>query len=165
VGTQDAVAREAAWLSVANDTLPPLLAANGGPFKVLQAYWPGAKFAAAQTGVYVQRRRLAVPRFGGQRLMPHHSFLLKVVWPVKTATAGMAETEQQHLDDAVELLRQRINGLPGDHTHGGRFLSAGETPPGTFPAVEFADPEVTIPAGGWLRAVVTYDADDREIQG
>ena len=163
--TADAVARETAWLSVTNDTLPALLASAGGPFQVVNGYWPGAKFAAMQTGVYVQRRKLAVPRFGGQRLMPHHWFALKVIWPVRTATTPLAETEQQNLDNAVELLRLRINGLPADHTHGGRFLSAGETTAAQYVEVAFADPEVTIPANGWLRAEVTYQADDREIPG
>ena len=165
MSTADAVTRETAWLTTSGDGLPALLTSAGGPFQVVQAYWPGAKFAAKQTGIYVQRPKLTVPRFGGQRLMPHHTFRLKIVWPVRSSTTPVPETEQQNLDNAVELLRQRVNGLPGDHTHGGRFLSAGETPGGTFPEVDFLDPEATIAAGGWLRAVMTYQADDREIAG
>ena len=121
MSTADAVAREAAWLTTSNDSLPVLLA-PAGPWQVVQAYWPGAKFAAK-------------------------------------------ETEQQAFDNAIELLRQRVNDLPGDKTHGSRFLSAAETPPGTYLEVVFDDPEVTIPQGGWLRATATYPADDVEILG
>lgn len=165
MSTSDAVAREAAWLQTSGDGLPALLVTAGGPWQKVQAYWPGAKFAAKETGIYVQRRRFQVERFGGVRLMPHHSFELKLVWPVRATVAGLAETEQAALDAAVELLRQRVNGLPQDKTHGGRFLSAAETPPGTFFEVDYADPEITIPQGGWLRATATYLADDPEILG
>lgn len=164
MSTADACAREAAWLT-AIDTLPALLTSAGGPFDVVQAYWPGAKFAAKKTGIYVQRRKARVLRFGGRRLMPQYDYVLKLVWPVKTTTAGIAEAEQQNFDNAVELLRQRVNGLPGDKSHGGRFLSAAETPQATYFEVEFADPEVTIPQGGWLRATANYPADDFEIIG
>ena len=165
MSTADAVAREAAWLTTSNDSLPVLLA-PAGPWQVVQAYWPGAKFAAKKTGIYVQRRRAIVQRFGGRRLMPSHFFALKLVWPVRSASAeGIAETEQQAFDNAIELLRQRVNDLPGDKTHGSRFLSAAETPPGTYLEVVFDDPEVTIPQGGWLRATATYPADDVEILG
>ena len=163
--TSDAVAREAAWLATSGDSLPALLTSAGGPFQVVQAYWPGAKFAAKKTGLYVQRRKLTVIRHGGQRLMPRHVWPVKLVWPVKTTTPGIAETEGQNFDYAIELLRQRVSDLPGDHTHGGRFLSAAEAPENQFFEVEFADPEITIPAGGWLRAMALYSADDRELQG
>jgi hypothetical protein len=163
MSTADAVAREAAWLQVSADSLPALLASAGGPWQVVQAYWPGPKFAAGKSGIYVQRRRFQVERFGGVRLMPHHAFLLKLVWPVKATAAGIAETEAQNFDSAIELLRQRVNGLPFDKTHGGRFRSAAETPPGTFFEVDYDDPEVTIPQGKWLRATATYLADDPEI--
>jgi hypothetical protein len=164
MSTADACAREAAWLSITTDALPALLA-PAGPFEIVQAYWPGAKFAAKKNAIYVQRRRAVVKRFGGRRLMPSHEFALKIVWPVKTAVAGVAEAEAQNLDNAIELLRQRVNGLPGDKSHGGRFLSAAETPPGTYFQVDFDDPELTIPQGGWLRALVTYPADDVELLG
>src|SRR5947209_486587 len=121
MSTADACAREGAWLQTSGDGLPALLVTAGGPFQVVQAYWPGAKFAAKKTGVYVQRRRLIMPRFGGRRIMPGYEFFLKLVWPVKTAAAGMAEAEAQAFDSAIDLLLQRIDGFPGDKTHGGRF--------------------------------------------
>ena len=161
--TATAVAREAAWLSITTDTLPALLTSAGGPWEVVQAFWPGAKFAAKRTGIYVQRRRFQMERFGGVRLMPHYGFALKLVWPVRSTAAGAPEAEQQAFDNAIEMLRQRVNGLPFDKSHGGRFLTAAETPPGTFFEVDYLDPEVTIPQGGWLRAVATYLADDFEL--
>jgi hypothetical protein len=170
VTTADAEAREAAWLATTTDTLPALLATAGGPFEIVQAFWPGAKFAARRNAVYVQRTRAIMPRFGGRRIMPGYQFLLKIVWPLKATVAGIAETEAQNLANAVELLLQRIDGLPGDKTHNGRFLSAGEGLEGTslaglHPVVDFLDPEVTIPQNGWLRAQITYPANDVEILG
>jgi hypothetical protein len=170
VSTADQVARETAWLRTSGDTLPALLTSAGGPWQVVQAYWPGARFAAKQTGVYVLRHRLIMPRFGGRRIMPGTMFDLRLVWPVKTVNSPVAETEQANLDAACDLLLQRIDGLPGDKSHGGRFLSVGEAFEGTavqgiYPVVDFADPEVTIPQGGWLRATVSYPANDFEQMG
>jgi hypothetical protein len=170
VTTATAVAREAAWLRTSGDTLPALLTSAGGPWQVVQGYWPGARFAAKQTGVYVLRHRLIMPRFGGRRIMPGYQFDLRAIWPVKTATSPVAETEQQNFDNAIDQLLQRIDGLPGDKSHGGRFLSAGEGLEGTavqglYPVVDFADPAVTIPQDGWLRAVISYPANDPEILG
>lgn len=166
MNTNTAVDREAAWLS-AVDSLPSLLVANGGPWKVVQAYWPGARFAKMQTGIYVLPGKIVTPRFGGQRIMPGYAHRLKLCWPItgKGAMSPLAETEQRNFANAIELLLERVNGLPGDKTHGGRFLSAGETvhPPGGYPEVTHADPEVTIPQG-WLRAEVLYGLDDSEVQ-
>ena len=168
MSTADAERREAAWLA-AVDMLPSLLAASGGPFQVVQAFWPGAKFAAKKTGIYVQRRRTRVYRFGGQRIQGQYEFFLKLVWPLKSTAAGIAETEAQNFSNAIELLRQRVSGFPGDKTHGGRFLSVAEAMQAqssyAYFDVEYADPEVTIPQGGWLRATAAYPAHDPEIQG
>lgn len=165
MSTADAVARETAWLTSV-DTLPALLTTASGPFENVQAYWPGARRAKMQTAVYVLCQRKLTPRFGGRRIMPGYSFLLKACWPIR-ATSKIAETEQFALDAAIDLLLQRVDGLPGDKSHGGRFLSVGETvhpPGGGYPEVAYADPEVTIPQG-WLRADITYGADDFEIYG
>ena len=40
MSTADAVDREAAWLATSGDGLPALLVTAGGPFGVVQAYWP-----------------------------------------------------------------------------------------------------------------------------
>lgn len=170
MSTADAVQREAAWLATTSDSLPALLASAGGPFGIVQAYWPGAKFAARKTGIYVLRARIIMPRFGGRRIMPGYELQARLIWPVRKATAGMAEAEQQNLDNAIELLLQRVDGLPGDKTHGGRFLSAGEGLEGTatqglYPVVTPADPAVTIPQHGWLQADCRYPANDPEILG
>lgn len=164
MSTADAVAREAAWLATTGDTLPSLLAADGGPWGIVQAYWPRTP-NTSKTGIYVLRRVLDDQRFADIQLMPQYEFMLKLVWPVRLAGgsggAGLAETAQQNFDNAIDLLIQRIRGLPGDKTHGGRFLSVGETPRGQYPSVTFEDPEATISANAiQLRAQVTYRADD-----
>ena len=164
MSTADAVTREAAWLNTATaDGLPILPAAAGGKWKVVQAYWPGARLATQQTAIYVQRSDLVDARFGDQRIQPQYGFTLKLVWPVRTSSAPVAETEAQAFDNAIDDLVQRVRGPLGDKTHGGRFLSVGEVPPGVWPTVRFDDPEVTIPRDKALRAVMTYRADDLDV--
>jgi hypothetical protein len=163
VSTADAADREAAWLATTTDALPALPATSGGPWQVIQAYWPGAALAAQKTGIYVLRTQLEDVRHGSQRIRPAYEFHLKLVWPVRVTREGIAETEQRALDAAVDLLIQRIRGPLGDKTHGGRFLSVGEDLGKPAPAVTWDDPEQTIPAGKALRALVTYHADDFEI--
>lgn len=162
MSTADAVDREAAWLATVTDSLPALPETAGGPWQVIQAYWPGARMAGQKTGIYVLRTQLEDARHGSQRIRPAYEFRLQLVWPVRLATAGNAEAEQRALDAAVDLLLQRIRGPLGDKTHGGRFLSVGEDLGKPAPAVAWDDPEQTIPAGKSLRATVTYHADDYE---
>lgn len=163
-GIADAVDREAGWLAAYNPTdgLPALLADLGGPWQIVQAYWPRTP-ATQQTGIYVTRTSIDDERVGNIRIRPTYMFRLKLVWPVRATAAGLAEQEQQSLDAAVALLVQRIRGLPFDKTHGGAFLSAGEVPrmPGVH--VEFDDPEITIDQLKALRATVVYPADDFEV--
>jgi hypothetical protein len=163
--TADAVARESAWLNTFGDGLPALPAAAGGPWNVVQGYWPGLRLATQQTGIYVLRRHLADDRVANLRIRDSYEFNLKLVWPVKASTAPLAETEQQNFDNAIDLLIQRIRGPVGDKTHGGAFLSVGEVPREQPVSVGFSDPEQTIPAEKALRALVTYYADDIEING
>jgi hypothetical protein len=106
--TATAVDREAAWQSTSGDGLPALLKSAGGPFDVVQAYWPGNRMATQKTGVYVLRTRLDDNHPMSQRYRPMYLFRLKVVWPVKAATAELAEQEQRALDVAIGFLLQRI---------------------------------------------------------
>jgi len=164
VSTADAVSREAAWLATSiTDGLPLLPSAAGGPWQVIQAYWPGIRLATQQTGIYVQRTDLDDVRAATQRIRPQYAFELKLVWPVRVTGAPIAETEAQNLDNAVDLLIQRLRGPLGDKTHGGRFLSVCEVPRENPVNVRFDDPETTIPVQKALRATVTYHADDLEI--
>jgi hypothetical protein len=163
--TSTAVAREAAWLAQSGDTLPGLLKTAGGPWDIVQAYWPGARFAQMKAGVYVTRRDIADQHPAAQRYRPRYLLSLKLYWPVKTPTAPIPETEQANFDAAVGLLLQRIRGLLGDKTHGGRFLSVAEVPEQQPVSVDFDDPETTLAAGEGLRATVTYYADDFEFNG
>ena len=161
MASSDAVAREVAWLT-AVDTLPSLLTANGGPWDNVQGYWARTP-ATQQTTIYVLRSSLSDERAMNIRIRPTYDFSLKLVWPIRQTTTGIAEGEQQALDSAVDLLLQRIRGPLSDKTHGGRFLSVGEVPrmPGVH--VLFEDPEVTIDAVKSLRCTVSYSADDYEI--
>lgn len=165
-GIAGAVDREAAWLAAFNpaDGLPPLLAVNGGPFEIVQAYWPRTP-SYEKTGLYVLRPSFDEERVAGIRIRDTYMFRVKFVWPVRSAATGIAETEQRNLDAAIALLFQRIRGLTGDKTHGGAFLSAGEVPRMPGPHCETDDPEVTIPQLKSLRGIVTYPADDFEING
>jgi hypothetical protein len=162
VSTADAVAREAAWLSVTNDTLPALLASANGPFDIVQAYRPRTPRTRARS-LYVIRKAFREERFANVRRMAHYEFELQIVWPVQSPT-GSAEDEQSALDAAVELVLQRVGGLPFDKTHGGRFRSVAEEP--RFVDVAFADPADAFerqPAV--FDAAIAYWADDFEVTG
>jgi hypothetical protein len=165
VSTADAVSREAAWLNTTSDSLPYLPSSAGGPWEIVQAYWPGSRLASQKTGIYVLRGRATDPRVANLRIRPQYTFTLKLWWPIRATGPGIAETEQQNLDDAVDDLIQRIRGPVEDKTHGGRFLSVGEVPGVPFVDVVFDDPEHTIKQDKTLRASVTYYADDIEIDG
>ncbi len=156
--TADAVTREAAWLTATGDGLPALLGSAGGMWDNVQAYYPRTPYEN-QRAIWVLRRQIRQRRFATQRVMHSHGFRLICWWPILDG-AGSAETEQVGFDQAVDLVLQRILGPLGDKTHGGRFLSVGESDP---VEVEFTDPEQSIPGLGGLRAEVTYTADDREI--
>lgn len=163
MSSADAVVREAAWLSAysPSDGLPGLLSQWGGPFDTLQAYWPRTP-AARQIQLYVTRRAVQVERFGFNRKINHYPFVLKILWPLSSGT-GAAEPVQQALDDAIELVIQRINGpvvaFPLDKTHGARFMAVAEDP--CLINVDITDPESAI-TQGQFRATVTYSADDRD---
>ncbi|MDX3245829.1 hypothetical protein [Streptomyces sp. ME18-1-4] len=154
------MAREAAWLSAydASDGLPGLLKANGGPFDVVQAYVPRTG-AQRQSRLYVTRSYLRVERFGFNRKINHHTFMLRLYWP-QSSPSGQAESVQADFDTAVDLVVQRVSGLFMDKTHGARFLSVAEDPNAID--VQFADPEATIQAKAELTATVTYQADDQD---
>jgi len=161
--TSDAVTREAAWLAQSYDSLPALLKSAGGPWDVVQAYWPADWRASELSGIYVTRARVDDDHPSAWRYRPRHTFRLKLIWPV-TADASV-EAEQQNFDNAVGDLLTRIRGPQGDKTHGGRFLSVAEVPMEGSVTVVFEDPETTISAANELRALVTYYADDSEFSG
>jgi hypothetical protein len=166
-----AAAREAAWLQTANDSLPSLLTEDGGPWDVIQAYWPGAHFAKDKRGIYVDARPVDDLRVSNQRVRPRYTLVLTLTWSLKgqgatpgaSAKSQLAETEQQNLDNAAALLIERIRGPLGDKSHGGRFLSVAENPRTVTYAKE--DAAVTIPQHRALLGSVTYKADDYEVNG
>lgn len=160
MSSADAVDREAAWLATAGDTLPALLENSGGPFDIVQAYYPRTP-NLDRRALYVTRLRLTQPRFGGQRLITQYSMRLIVEWPLLSGT-GSAEDEQRALDAAMDLVVQRITGFVHDKTHGGRFLSVAENPRDI--SIDWTPVEQTIPLG-LLHAIAAYSADDPEIPG
>jgi hypothetical protein len=160
VGIDDAVDREAAWLTTVGDGLPALLASAGGLWDAVQVYWPRPMVAMQRT-IYVTLRNLTEDRFANVRLMDSYEFRLVLWWPISSGT-GNAQQDQRDRSAAIKDLITRVQGFPGDKTHGGRFLSVGERPPHV--RVEF-DPEESTIAQGYLKAVCTYSADDPEVTG
>lgn len=163
INTGDAVTREATWLAVHGDGLPALLTTNGGPWDVVQAYLPRTP-ANRKSQLYVLRRRFMTERMDQQRRLATYTFHLACMWPVGGTTVGtnIAEAEQAAFDAAIDLVRQRVEGFVGDKSHGGRFLSVGESPNGTKFDVEYGDPAQTMSGGAFLEASITYVADDAE---
>lgn len=158
MSSADAVQREADWLTAFDplDGLPALLKGQGGAFDVVQAYVPRTG-NQRQSRLYVTRSALRVERFGFNRKINHHTFMLRLYWP-QSSPSGQAESVQQDFDTAVDLVVQRVSGLFQDKTHGARFLSAAEDPAAID--VQFTDPEASILAKAELTATITYQADD-----
>lgn len=166
VSTADALAREVAWLSTSGDGLPALLAAAGGPWNVVQAYWTRTP-PTRQTALYLVRTTLRDYRFSAERRIDSYAFRAKLWWPIGATASGtdLWEAEQAALDAAVDVVLTRIRGFLFDHTHAtaaGSFLSVAEAPePGAI-TVSFTDPEASASAVNALRADITYSADDRD---
>lgn len=163
--TPTAVQREAAWLVTSGDGLPALVTTAGGPFDVVQGYWPRTP-QARKAALYLTRPGYADMRFGAHRKIRRHSFLLRVAWPIGATTIGtdLWEEEQIALDNAVHQVVARIVAFDGDKTHGGRFLSVAEAPAAQPINVRFGDPAHASGGGGRvdLTAEITYQADDND---
>lgn len=160
ITTADAVDRETAWLT-GQDSLPPLLADNGGRWDIVQAYKPRTP-AARKNQIWVLRGHLRMARFAMIRKQPTYGFRLRCWWTVSSGQ-GVAEDDQRAFDLAINDVLIRINGTaPGaqaaDKTHGGAFKSAAEDP--GLIDVAFTDPDVTIMPSAVLYAEITYAADD-----
>jgi hypothetical protein len=163
MSTATADTREAAWLATSGDGLPALLTTAGGPWEVVQAFDPVARRRHQATTIYVKSLRTSDQRVSSQRIRSQYEIMLELNWPVRTTEPPIAETEMQNLKNAVDLVLQRVRGPVGDKSHGGRFLSVAEVPRNAD--VVFADPELTIPAGKYVSAVIAYRADDYEVSG
>ena len=165
--TLSAVQAEAAWLATsAADGLPNLLAANGGPFDIVQAYWrrtPGK----GKRALYLFQSELVDQRTSMQHGITTHKFTARIEWPI-SSSSQTAETAQLQLEQAITAVIGRVRGFPTDHTHGGAFLSVAEGATAEDQdariAVTFEDPEASLPpnGSGVFRADITYTADDQE---
>lgn len=165
MSSADAVAREVAWLTTSGDGLPALLTSAGGPWDIVQAYVSRTP-PTRQTAIYLLRSATVGVRRSNQRRIETYDFRGKMWWPIGATTSGsnLWEVEQAALDAAVALLVQRVYGFLGDHTHGGRFLSAAETPDPARVMVHYDDPEATAnQSPAILSATITYTVDDFEI--
>jgi hypothetical protein len=162
--TSTVVTRETAWLTTSGDGLPALLATAGGPFDIVQAYLPRLPVPGRKHCLFVIRQGFVEDRFASPRVMDRHGIELRIVWyTAGSSTVPLLETEQRHLDGAVEAVRARILGPLGDKTHGGSFLSAAEVP--RTVEVRFEDPDVTFKQDASLRASILYFVDDFDFPG
>lgn len=169
----DALTREAAWLSadLSANGIPPLLTGVGdgtGPFGVVAAY--GRRLAQQPSQLYVCRdpytERSMEAR--GQWRESMHGIVLLILWQRQTSGTQL-EVDQQLLDNAVERILDRVRGLPGDHSHGGRFFSVAEDANGI--RVDYPDPrtldatvDAPLAAGSAWTVLVRYTATDA-VQG
>ena len=158
--SDDVVAREAAWLNATGDGLPALHADAGGPFQVISGYWPRVP-ATMKTSLYVLRSQISEERTAHVRIMARHRLTVTALWPLNNA-GGSAEADQAEFDAAIELVLTRIRGFPGDHSHGGRFLSAGENPGMVTVSFSPAAEGVSL---GIFKATIGFSVDDFEIIG
>ncbi len=147
IGT--AVDLECAWLS-------------GDP--AVTAYLPGGVLPWMRTraeGVKVAELRLERTeerREANGRSEIIHQVILRVSWPTANAASSSAD-DQAYLHGACTALRARIRGVPGDHTHGGAFASAGDTADGNARGIDvtYEDPLRTPTEGNpVLLAVIRY---------
>lgn len=162
MSSADAVDREVAWLNNIGDGLPTLPASAGGPFGVIQGYWPRTPGKRTAGQLYVLRDAITEHRIANQRRMATYAFVLKLVWPL-TSGSGNAEADQRAFDVAIDQVLTRIGGFLGDKTHGGRFQSVAEVP--KWVSVHFEDPAMTVPPEAEFRAQIHYSADDFEFSG
>ncbi len=162
--TDTAVDREVAWLTSV-DALPPLLAANGGPFDTVQAYIPRTP-AMRERRLEIRRTNLELLRTASIRTLPRHTFQAVITWPLSSGS-GTGEDDQRALDVAVNQLATRLAGTMGDKTHGGRFLSVAEPEHAGAVGIHvaFDDPARTMADRNVLgfRCAVTWSADDLEV--
>lgn len=161
-GISSVEVREAAYLNTTNDGLPILPSSAGGPWEVIQAFWTRTPNTQKPT-IFVMSLDLDDQRTSSVRIIAHYQITLELHWPIRQVASPVAEQEQQAFRNALDLLIQRIRGPVNDKTHGSRFLSVGEAPRSAGVHVSIEPPWVTIPADKELRGLVTYYADDDEV--
>lgn len=153
----DVLDRETAWLKTSGDTLPDLTA-----LFTIQARYPRTPTKKA-TSLYVMRvpnDSADYPRATNQRLIPRHNLMLRIIWPLVRNAAGSGEADILACEQAVDAVLARVMGLVGDHTHGGRFLSAAEDAQRI--RVDFPDLEQAYGASE-MRVHIFYSVDDFDV--
>jgi hypothetical protein len=159
-----AVTREVAWYTTdpppagiygAWTPQPPaLLAANGGAWVNIQAYYP--KVLQRQNQIVITRGKPSEERIaiGGEKEWLHR-FDVMLLWPLD---AEDAETDQQSLDTAIADVLTRIRGPLGDKTHGLAFAAVAEDQYEI--QIEYGDVLHQILNDGQLEVHIRYVASD-----
>jgi len=117
----DAVTREAAWFQAVGVVGLPDVAGVGGQFDVVDAYPRRLAQAPRQCWLY-RHGATDHPEARTRGRMLHHHFMAIVWWPRRLG-AERAMTEQQSMDNAIDVVVQRARGIPSDTSHGGAFFS------------------------------------------
>lgn len=164
-GFTDVLDREAAWLNTSprTDGLPDLTTV----FSNIQARQPRTP-PKKTSQLYVlhdpAQRAATVQRTTNLRAMFTHRLMLRLIWPIQSGT-GRAEDDQANFDAAIQQVMTVVLGVPFDHTHGGRFLSAAED----FEriSVDFMDPYTALTGSSatdrQYEALIRFTVDDPEI--
>jgi hypothetical protein len=159
--------REAAWFTT--DPCPgfpaalPLLASNGGPFEVVQAFWQAVDQREHELYIVMNesietRDQQTLGAMGGMKGW-RHSLTLYLYWPVEDPQ-GSLENEQQAFRTAVASVITRIRGPQYDKTHGQAFAAIGGEAPGDRVQTRFGDVPTLMAQGQPLTAQILYSAYD-----
>lgn len=137
----DVLEREATWFKDPSpDSLPgarPLIGGTDGPFDELAPYV--RRINQKQHQLFLYRTRTDERRADDSHKAHDHSVVAIILWAQTNSARDQASAAR--LDDAVARVLERIRGLPHDHTHGGRFFSAGER--GGI-SVDYPDPRTVL---------------------
>lgn len=131
---------EEAWFLDSSLGLPPLAAADGGPFGVVAAHvrrlsqHPRQLFIGHGPTTDLRRSK------AGDRLVRHEIVVL-VAWP-SVGAGHRAHEDQARLDDAVDAVLARVRGPVDDIGHGGRWWGVADArvePPNPATILAFRD--------------------------
>lgn len=132
----DVVDRESAWLSTV-DSLPNLTGIFVNPQTNASTIFTRLPrtFDRKVNSLFVMRaptESATLDRETNTRGIWTHRLMLIVWWPITKDALGDGSKDELACEQAVDAILGRITGVPpsasgpGDHTHGGRFLSAAE---------------------------------------
>ena len=159
----DAVDREAAWFTddLSANGIPPLLkqGSNGAPFAIVRARarQPSQRGQAC----FIWLERVVESRYALTRKLQVYHLVATCLW-TRASDVGKTDVDEASFEAALAKVVQRVRGLKGDKTHGGRFLAAGEIDSGQI-TVDWPDAVNTLFANAFWRADVRWQAVDEFI--